>query len=124
MWKRLQSYAHDKPFSPTAIINRFLLFCAAENPLNPTLSGAKGDLTLFNPIIFSHVSVAHRATSARMSPETTPSSSGSDSSNNKPVKNADERLMVAVRIRPLKSDEPQRVLYAVNKKVRDTWKEF
>lgn len=51
-----------------------------------------------------------------MTPETTPSSSGSDSSRPS-LKSADERLMVAVRIRPLKADEPQRVLYAVNKKV-------
>lgn len=52
-----------------------------------------------------------------MTPETTPSSSGSDSSRPS-LKSADERLMVAVRIRPLKPDESQRVLYAVNKKVR------
>lgn len=51
-----------------------------------------------------------------MSPETTPSSSGSDSS--RPLISAEERLMVAVRIRPLRGDESQRVLHAVNKKVR------
>ncbi|CAH0563687.1 unnamed protein product [Brassicogethes aeneus] len=49
-----------------------------------------------------------------MTPET-PSSSGSDSSR-PPVRTAEEKLMVAVRIRPLKPDESQRVLYAVNKK--------
>lgn len=43
----------------------------------------------------------------------TPSSSDSDSSK----KQGEERLMVAVRIRPLKSDESTRVLYAINKKV-------
>jgi hypothetical protein len=50
-----------------------------------------------------------------MTPETTPSSSGSDTSKRQ-TKSA-ERLMVAVRIRPLRNDEPQRALYAVNKKV-------
>ncbi|KAI4456343.1 kinesin-related [Holotrichia oblita] len=45
----------------------------------------------------------------------TPTSSDSDTSRKIP-KTADERLMVAVRIRPLKSDEPQRCLYAINKK--------
>ncbi|XP_049817903.1 kinesin-like protein KIF19 isoform X2 [Aethina tumida] len=49
-----------------------------------------------------------------MTPET-PSSSGSDSSR-PPIRTAEERLMVAVRIRPLRQDEHQRVLYAVNKK--------
>lgn len=51
-----------------------------------------------------------------VSPETTPSSSGSDSSR-PPLKTAEERLMVAVRIRPLKSEEGPRILYAMNKKV-------
>lgn len=46
----------------------------------------------------------------------TPTSSDSDTSRKIP-KTADEKLMVAVRIRPLKSDEPQRCLYAINKKV-------
>ncbi|XP_050298947.1 kinesin-like protein KIF19 [Anthonomus grandis grandis] len=50
-----------------------------------------------------------------MSPET-PSSSGSDSSRPPPLKGAEERLMVAVRVRPLKEDEPHRVLYAANSK--------
>ncbi|KAH0813427.1 hypothetical protein GEV33_009364 [Tenebrio molitor] len=50
----------------------------------------------------------------KMTPETTPSSSGSDTSKRQ-TKSA-ERLMVAVRIRPLRNDEPQRALYAVNKK--------
>ncbi|XP_063916850.1 kinesin-like protein KIF19 isoform X2 [Zophobas morio] len=50
-----------------------------------------------------------------MTPETTPSSSGSDNSK-RPLKSGEERLMVAVRIRPLRNDEPQRVLYALNKK--------
>ncbi|XP_045477693.1 kinesin-like protein KIF19 isoform X2 [Harmonia axyridis] len=49
-----------------------------------------------------------------MSPET-PSSSGSETSR-PPLKTAEERLMVAVRIRPLKADEPARCLYALNKK--------
>lgn len=52
-----------------------------------------------------------------MTPETTPSSSSGSDSSRPSLKSADERLMVAVRIRPLKADEPQRVLYAVNKKV-------
>lgn len=50
-----------------------------------------------------------------MSPET-PSSSGSDTSR-PPLKPAEERLMVAVRVRPLKNDEPHRVLYAADRKV-------
>lgn len=50
-----------------------------------------------------------------MSPET-PSSSGSDTSR-PPIKSAEERLMVAVRVRPLKNDESHRVLYAADKKV-------
>nr|XP_023029277.1 kinesin-like protein KIF19 [Leptinotarsa decemlineata] len=45
----------------------------------------------------------------------TPSSSGSDTSK-PPLRGAEERLMVAVRIRPLKPDESTRVLHAVNKK--------
>ncbi|XP_048519661.1 kinesin-like protein KIF19 isoform X3 [Dendroctonus ponderosae] len=49
-----------------------------------------------------------------MSPET-PSSSGSDTSR-PPLKPAEERLMVAVRVRPLKNDEPHRVLYAADRK--------
>ncbi|KAK4874894.1 hypothetical protein RN001_014254 [Aquatica leii] len=49
-----------------------------------------------------------------MTPQT-PSSSGSDETK-AGVKSAEERLMVAVRIRPLKADEPQRVLYASSKK--------
>ncbi|KAJ8957441.1 hypothetical protein NQ318_004921 [Aromia moschata] len=49
-----------------------------------------------------------------MSPET-PSSSGSDTSRPQP-KNAEERLMVAVRIRPLRPDESSRVLHAIEKK--------
>ncbi|CAG9767190.1 unnamed protein product [Ceutorhynchus assimilis] len=49
-----------------------------------------------------------------MSPET-PSSSGSDTSR-PPIKCAEERLMVAVRVRPLKRDESQRVLYAADEK--------
>lgn len=53
-----------------------------------------------------------------MTPETTSSSSSSESSSRPPLKNAEERLMVAVRIRPMKPDETQRVLYASNKKVR------
>lgn len=53
-----------------------------------------------------------------MTPETTPSSSGSDTSK-RPLKSSEERLMVAVRIRPLKSDEPHRALYAVDKKVKN-----
>lgn len=44
----------------------------------------------------------------------TPSSSDSDSSKKQ---NGEERLMVAVRIRPIKSDDTNRVLYAINKKV-------
>ncbi|KRT86712.1 Kinesin [Oryctes borbonicus] len=44
-----------------------------------------------------------------------PTSSDSDTSKKVP-KTADERLMVAVRIRPLKPDEQQRCLYAINKK--------
>lgn len=52
-----------------------------------------------------------------MTPET-PSSSGSETSTKLPVKSAEERLMVAVRIRPLKPDESQRILYAANKKVK------
>ncbi|EFA08129.2 kinesin-like protein KIF19 [Tribolium castaneum] len=50
-----------------------------------------------------------------MTPETTPSSSGSDNPKRQ-LKGAEERLMVAVRIRPLKNDEPQRCLFAINKK--------
>lgn len=50
-----------------------------------------------------------------MTPQT-PSSSGSDDPK-APPKSAEERLMVAVRIRPLNSDEPNRVLYASSKKV-------
>lgn len=54
-----------------------------------------------------------------MAPQT-PSSSGSDSSLRGPAsttKGAEgERLMVAVRIRPLKSDEGARVLHAANDK--------
>lgn len=46
----------------------------------------------------------------------TPSSSDSDTSRKIP-KTAEEKLMVAIRIRPLKQDEPQRCLYAINKKV-------
>nr|CAI5826760.1 unnamed protein product [Callosobruchus analis] len=49
-----------------------------------------------------------------MAPET-PSSSGSDTSIRPPM-SAEERLMVAVRIRPLKPDETTRALYAVDKK--------
>ncbi|KAF5280510.1 hypothetical protein FQA39_LY18032 [Lamprigera yunnana] len=49
-----------------------------------------------------------------MTPQT-PSSSGSDEAKLAP-KGVEERLMVAVRIRPLKSDEPQRALYAGSKK--------
>ncbi|KAJ8979399.1 hypothetical protein NQ317_015828 [Molorchus minor] len=49
-----------------------------------------------------------------MTPET-PSSSGSDTSR-PPIRNAEERLMVAVRIRPLKADEATRSLHAVDKK--------
>ncbi|KAB0793661.1 hypothetical protein PPYR_13281 [Photinus pyralis] len=49
-----------------------------------------------------------------MTPQT-PSSSGSEEAK-VPPKSAEERLMVAVRIRPLKSDEPQRTLYAASKK--------
>lgn len=51
-----------------------------------------------------------------MSQNNTPSSSDSDTSR-KNLKSAEERLMVAVRIRPLRNDENQRILYAVNKKV-------
>lgn len=51
-----------------------------------------------------------------MTPQT-PSTSGSDETK-APPKTAEERLMVAVRVRPLKADEPQRVLYAIDKKVR------
>lgn len=51
---------------------------------------------------------------ADMTPQT-PSSSGSDSSKGAP-KSGEERLMVAVRIRPLKADEAQRVLYASGSK--------
>lgn len=51
-----------------------------------------------------------------MSPET-PSSSGSDTSSRPPLKGNEERLMVAVRVRPLKNDESHRVLYAADKKV-------
>lgn len=47
----------------------------------------------------------------------TPSSSDSDSSK-KATNNSEERLMVAVRIRPLRQDESTRVLYAINKKVK------
>ncbi|XP_066139573.1 kinesin-like protein KIF19 [Euwallacea fornicatus] len=50
-----------------------------------------------------------------MSPET-PSSSGSDTSSRPQIKSAEERLMVAVRVRPLKNDETQRVLYGTDKK--------
>ncbi|CAH1956477.1 unnamed protein product [Acanthoscelides obtectus] len=56
-----------------------------------------------------------------MAPET-PSSSGSDTSIRPPM-SAEERLMVAVRIRPLKPDDTTRCLYAVDKKhiiVEDT----
>ncbi|CAG9864986.1 unnamed protein product [Phyllotreta striolata] len=49
-----------------------------------------------------------------MTPET-PSSSGSDTSKPGGCK-SEERLMVAVRIRPMKPDEPTKVLYALNKK--------
>ncbi|XP_057667084.1 kinesin-like protein KIF19 [Diorhabda carinulata] len=49
----------------------------------------------------------------KMTPET-PSSSGSDTP--KTSCKSEERLMVAVRIRPLKLDESTRVLYALNKK--------
>ncbi|KAF7278653.1 hypothetical protein GWI33_008103 [Rhynchophorus ferrugineus] len=49
-----------------------------------------------------------------MTPET-PSSSGSDTSK-PPLKTGEERLMVAVRIRPLKSDEHHRALYAADRK--------
>ncbi|KAJ8929813.1 hypothetical protein NQ314_017410 [Rhamnusium bicolor] len=49
-----------------------------------------------------------------MTPET-PSSSGSDTSR-PPIRTAEERLMVAVRIRPLRPDESTRVLYAADKK--------
>lgn len=50
-----------------------------------------------------------------MTPET-PSSSGSDTS--RPPMSSEERLMVAVRIRPLRQDESARVLFALDKKVR------
>lgn len=49
-----------------------------------------------------------------MTPET-PSSSGSDTT--RPAISAEERLMVAVRIRPLRQDESARVLHALDKKV-------
>lgn len=48
----------------------------------------------------------------------TPTSSDSDTSR-KLQKSAEDKLMVAVRIRPLKQDESQRCLYAVNKKVSE-----
>ncbi|XP_018575134.1 kinesin-like protein KIF19 [Anoplophora glabripennis] len=48
-----------------------------------------------------------------MTPET-PSSSGSDTT--RPAISAEERLMVAVRIRPLRQDESARILYALDKK--------
>lgn len=51
-----------------------------------------------------------------MTPQT-PSSSGSDSSLRLPQKNNEERLMVAVRIRPLKPEEGPRVLHTTNDKV-------
>lgn len=54
---------------------------------------------------------------SKMTALNTPSSSGSDdSATRNDLKSADEKLMVAVRIRPLKPDEPQRSLFAVNKK--------
>ncbi|XP_017784963.1 PREDICTED: kinesin-like protein KIF19 isoform X2 [Nicrophorus vespilloides] len=45
-----------------------------------------------------------------------PSSSDSDSSRKPPTGSVQERLMVAVRIRPLKTDENQRVLFTTNNK--------
>lgn len=51
-----------------------------------------------------------------MTPQT-PSSSGSDSSVRVGPKSAEERLMVAVRVRPLKADESGRALYVLNSKV-------
>lgn len=51
-----------------------------------------------------------------MTPDT-PSSSGSDTS--KPnQRSGDEKLVVTVRIRPLKPDELARVLHAVDNKVK------
>lgn len=52
----------------------------------------------------------------KMSPET-PSSSGSDTSLRPPLKGNEERLMVAIRVRPLKNDDSHRVLYAADRKV-------
>lgn len=49
-----------------------------------------------------------------------PSSSESNDSAKKAGRNIEDKLMVAVRIRPLKPDESQRVLYAVNKKVNQS----
>lgn len=51
-----------------------------------------------------------------MTPQT-PSSSGSDSSVRVGPKSAEERLMVAVRVRPLKADESGRALHVLNSKV-------
>ncbi|KAJ8923180.1 hypothetical protein NQ315_001734, partial [Exocentrus adspersus] len=50
----------------------------------------------------------------KMTPET-PSSSGSDIAK-PPLQSGEERLMVAVRIRPLRQDESARVLFALDKK--------
>lgn len=51
-----------------------------------------------------------------MTPQT-PSSSGSDSSIRGGPKTAEEHLMVAVRVRPLKGDETHRCLHVLNNKV-------
>lgn len=51
-----------------------------------------------------------------MTPET-PSSSGSDTSK-ATQKSGEEKLVVTVRIRPLRADETHKVLHAVDKKVK------
>lgn len=50
-----------------------------------------------------------------MTPET-PSSSGSDTSK-ATQRSADEKLVVTVRIRPLRPDESIRILHTIDKKV-------